>query len=410
MRRPEEISQQLHTRFARDYPSWARGHGSWPWRISLNPPSTTERARDPIRCHEWASVWADYTGPGRVEYATLRFPTGAHRMPKTLVVHHPGEVAAAHADDRQAWRRCGQRLTQLERAFPTATFRRVIRRITELTETDYQRLRAAATWLHQHPTSGMLLRQLPIEGIDTKWLAHHAALVLALLDQDDASAEHTDATVGDLVGDVEDRSNSRRRALHARLGLRVPPELVQVSVCDARLRTQVGGMRHFAASVEDLNRWELHPGAVAILENKETAYAVTEDLPSVVILHGHGSYVEQYGRITWVQRADRVIYWGDLDLPGIQFASDLRALGIAARTILTDTATLNRFRRLAVEGAKPQRATIPAHLTSVERELYVLLVDHAEEHGTGLLLEQEKIPWPVAAPHLYGALSTNHMP
>jgi hypothetical protein len=65
-------------------------------------------------------------------------------------------------------------------------------------------------------------------------------------------------------------------------------------------------MRHFAAGVEDLNCWQTHPRAVAILQNKETGYAVTEDFPGVVILHGHGRYVEQYTRIGWVRDAQLV--------------------------------------------------------------------------------------------------------
>jgi predicted amidohydrolase YtcJ len=40
---------------------------------------------------------------------------------------------------------------------------------------------------------------------------------------------------------------------------------------------------------------------------------------------------------------DVVGYWGDLDLAGLQFVSDLRARGVAARTILTDRTTLERY-------------------------------------------------------------------
>lgn len=101
---------------------------------------------------------------------------------------------------------------------------------------------------------------------------------------------------------------------------------------------------------------------MAILENKETGYAVTEDLPGAVIGHGHGRYVEQYARITWVRTAQRVIYWGDLNVDGLQFISDLRAHGISATTIFTDIATLERYRNLTVPGPAPTfgGATLPA--------------------------------------------------
>lgn len=266
----------------------------------------------------------------------------------------------------------------------------------------------------------MLLRQLPIEGIHTKWLTRHATLVLALLGDDHtpAAGDTNPDDLDDLQqldavrdhtkdDDTEDDGGgaSRRRLLHARLGLRVPPDLVQVSVCDPQLRAQVGGMRHFAASVEDLNGWQTHPTAVAILENKETGYAVTEDLPGAVILHGHGRYIEQYARITWVRTAKQVVYWGDLDVPGLQFISDLRAHGIPATTILTDQATLERYRSLAVPGPAPRATAIPPHLTAPELQLYQLLIEHARADGTGLLLEQERIPWSTAAAELRVAVT-----
>lgn len=425
VRRPDDVVRILRTRFQDDYPTWARGQGRrWPWRLKLNPPSTIERTENPVGCHEWAAAWAGYTGPGEIEHANLRFPTGTHRMPTHLLLARPADVAAAHADDLTTWRRCGQRLIRLQTRFPGATFERVIRQITELDDQDFQCLELAAAWLRDHPTSGMLLRQLPIEGIHTKWLSRHAVLVLALLGEDQTPAEHhpddanngreplggdedgeTDSDNGDVTPDGDHARVSRRRLLHTRLGLRVPPDLVQVSVCDPQLRAQVCGMRHFAASVDDLNRWSTRPDVVVILENKETGYAVTEDLPGTVILHGHGRYIEQYARITWVPAAQRVVYWGDLDVFGLQFISDLRAHGVAAVSILTDCPTLQRYRQLAVSTPAPQtRGTPPPRLNRAESQLYQLLIDHVRTNGEGLLLEQERIPWAAAASVLQSAV------
>ena len=379
---PEQILVRLRDRFERDYPGWARGQGSWPLRIGLRPPSTAERSADPVACHEWANSWKTYAGPGSIEHTVSKFPTGTHAMPKTLILSTPREVAAATPKTAAAWQRCGQRLVHLQGHFPHAQLSALIRRITELAEADYQRLVSAATWLHSNPASGMLLRQLPIEGLDTKWLARHARLVLALLGTDDPGT------------DTSESGTSARLRLHQRLGLRVPPELIQVAVLDPELRQHVGGMRHFAASIDDLNRWPRQPTTVVILENKETGYALTTDHPGAVILHGQGFSVAAYARITWVRAAQDVIYWGDIDLPGLHFVNDLRAHGINARTILTDTETLHRFERLAVTGATTGRSALP-HLTPVEQALYRELGDRAGA-GSGVLLEQERIPWNVA--------------
>jgi hypothetical protein len=227
----------------------------------------------------------------------------------------------------------------------------------------------------------------------TKWLTSHAALVLSLLgDPDDpAAATVTEPGTG--------AAASARMRLHERLGLRVP--LVQVAVLDPAIRAAAGGMRHFAASVEDLSTWTARPRTVIILENKETGYAITADYPGAVAFHGHGFSVLNYARIPWLRTAATVIYWGDIDGPGLEFLSDLRGHGIPARTILTDTATLDAFRHVAVIGAAPARRGLP-NLEPPERDLYNHLAAHAAATGTGILLEQERIPWD----HAYGHLAT----
>nr|BFE35325.1 DUF3322 and DUF2220 domain-containing protein [Actinomadura rugatobispora] len=390
MREPDDVLGQLGTRFERDYPDWARGKGTWPLRISLHPPTPRQRSADPVACHAWAARWAVYEGPGTVDHTRLRFPTGTHAMPRTLILDRPREVAAALPVTRATWTRCGDRLTRLQHEFPDARFSGVIRRMTELTERDYQRLVDTAAWLKENPTSDRLLRQLPIEGIDTKWLSRHAALVLALIGEGD-----------DGVPPAEDAaSGSTRRRLHERLGLRLPPELIQVAVLDPELRSRMAGMRHFATSREDLERWPRHPRVVIILENKETGYAITDDQADTVVLHGQGFNIADYARISWVRNARAVFYWGDIDAPGLQFVSDLRGRGVPARSLLMDLPTLERFRHLAVKGTVPRRSVVP-HLTDAEAALYRHLVHHAAKHGAGLLLEQERIPWP----HAHSALT-----
>jgi hypothetical protein len=189
----------------------------------------------------------------------------------------------------------------------------------------------------------------------------------------------------------------------------VPPDLIQIAVLDPEMRSMVGGLRHFAASVEDLNASGLRPRTVVILENKETGYAITGDLAGTVVCHGAGFRIVNYARVNWIRNAPQVVYWGDIDAPGLQFVSDLRGLGIAARTVLMDRATLERYRHLAVTGAGPARHELP-NLKPPEQQLCAHLVQHAADHGTGLLLEQERIPWAHAYQQLTDTIGTPASP
>lgn len=392
MREPEAITKLLTNRFDEHFPSWARGDGSWPMRINLSPPSVQQRATDPVACHAWSAQWTQYSGPGEVTYTNLKFPTGTHSMPRQLVLSHPSQVAAANPDTHATWMRCGQRLIALQNAFPHASFARTIRRITQLTDSDFQRLVDTVAWIQQNPASGMYIRQLPIEGVHTKWLATHAGLVLAML-----------GTTTDDVSEEQSSPNAIGR-LHDRLGLKRIPALIHTTILDAAIRRQVCGMKHISGTVEGLNLWTSRPDAVVILENKETGFAFTDDIPGVVVLHGHGFHVTNFPRITWVAQAPRVIYWGDIDGPGLEFLNNLRRQGVAAESILMNTTTLHKFQHLAVEGTAPTKRDLP-HLTEPEQKLHEYLTSHARSTATGLLLEQERIPWPYAYQELTKALA-----
>ena len=392
VRQPDEITKYLRERFDRDYSAWARQQGTWPMRIGLHPPTTAQRSAEPVACHTWADQWRAYKGPGVVEYASARFPTGTHPMPKALVLRHPRDVAAAHPSTALTWQRCGYRLTALQRTFPQARFTGIIRRITDLDDRDYQRLVNTVTWLRVNPASGMLLRQLPIEGIDTKWLSRHAQLILALLgDSDHSPAPDADQPVTAPADAATARAARTARSTRPDPGGSARP----IPARPARRDASPGRQRRRPEQVGAPAPHGRDPG------EQGDRLRHHRRPPGTIVLHGQGFSVACYARVGWVRSARTVIYWGDIDAPGLQFVNDLRGHGITVSTILMDAATLHRFRHLAADGAGPQRSTLP-NLTDTEQELYVYLAEYAATHGTGLLVEQERIPWQYA----YHALTT----
>jgi hypothetical protein len=174
------------------------------------------------------------------------------------------------------------------------------------------------------------------------------------------------------------------------------PRQIPVLVLDPGLRATLGGMRHFQAPVDDLNAWTQTPHTVVIAENKQIAHALEDEyLPDTVVMHSMGFHTNLYARVTWVRDAPNVVYWGDLDTFGLEALDRLRANGVAAESILTDTATLARFRHLTATSGDPTPRPVP-NLNESEQELYALLVEHFTSHREGLVLEQERIPWDVA--------------
>jgi hypothetical protein len=195
-------------------------------------------------------------------------------------------------------------------------------------EPELKRLLAAVHWLAQHPDSGLYLRQLPIAGMDTKWLAANRVRVTDLLRQ-----------VRGAEGDLQALS-----------GLRREPDLLRLRRLDPGLRRGLGGLSDLTAltaPVAELAGLGLAPARVLLVENLQTGLALP-DLPGTVALMARGYAVEVYAALPWL-RGRPCHYWGDLDTHGFAILSRLRQHLPQARSLLMDTETLLAHRDLWVQ-------------------------------------------------------------
>jgi hypothetical protein len=98
--------------------------------------------------------------------------------------------------------------------------------------------------------------------------------------------------------------------------------------------------------------------------------------------------------LRWLQTADRVLYWGDIDRAGLQVVASLRRAGIPAQALLMDYATLDTHSARAHKALKVRAAggTVPEGLTADETVLYERLNAHYERTGDEWQLEQEHLP------------------
>ena len=257
----------------------------------------------------------------------------------------------------------------------------VISEVVEYEDDDVERLVAAVGWLASHPASGIYLRQLPIAGLDTKWLERHRRVVLRLLGA---------ARGGD-------------RLVESELGLRRAPTTVRVRILDPDLAA--GGLRDVEAPVEEISRmWADRAGFIDVVavENLATFLAL-EERPRTVAVWGAGSKViHTLPLLSWARHARRVVYWGDLDADGMRILASLiqRFPGIVP--VLMDAPALERWRSLAV--ADPSRRTSrdglqPEGLGYEQMRAWRMIADW------GLRLEQERLPWDEAISALALALA-----
>lgn len=218
------------------------------------------------------------------------------------------------------------------------------------------------------PSSGLRARAVPIEGLDTKWIASHRGLLQRLLGV-------------------------------SGLGLAEGDRLMRVRFLDGAL-APAPGLLDVAVPFGSL---ALPDGlTVIVVENKETFLALPQapEGSGAVLVWGSGYTAGALPELPWVRAARRVLYWGDADADGYAILNALRSrltadgASVPIVSVAMDVETVQRFLHLAV--ADPGDATrVLPHLTDDEERARRFLVASGVKR-----LEQERVSleWALATP------------
>jgi hypothetical protein len=222
-------------------------------------------------------------------------------------------------------------------------------------------------YFSDHPRPNVFARELPLD-VDTKFIERQKPLLRKWLDL--VLPPHA-------IRADEDH-------FERRYGLRYIDPLWYVRLLDAEL----ADLWHFpctelAIPMHTLGELPLTPDIVFIVENKVNLFTLPA-AKRAIALGGLGNAVVLKRYLPWLQRVP-IVYWGDLDVEGLEILSSLRSFFPQTRSLLMDVATLDRFENLAIHHAGGQ-PDVPLHLTDAEQAAYVRCRD-AE-----LRLEQERIP------------------
>jgi len=237
-----------------------------------------------------------------------------------------------------------------------------------LEQGDYRRLVAVIEWLSEHRNSGLFMRQLPIEGLDTKWLERHAGPIARLL------AERIGLPGGPLA---------------AVAGLRTEPVRRRLRLLDPVLRTWAHGMSDIELPLDEIRTLDIPARVALVVENNITALSCT-DLSGAVLIMGGGLAVTELGAVPWLAGIP-IVYWGDIDTWGFSILASLRRYHSQTVSCLMDEATLWSHLHLRSHEPNPAR-TVGEGLLAVEHALFAKLVE-GREWGAGLRIEQERLDW-----------------
>ena len=380
---PEDVRARCKRQFAREHLAWlgARAGSDETQTIALGAPTQNEAAAEPVAVRAWAAAWSAWESsrqPGAVTWETRQWPRlGTQRLPASLVISSLDDIATL-ADQAGRWQRAAARHHLLSKVCVWRPGRpapqRLFDALADYSDTDFERLLSLMGWLSEHPASGLQLRQLPVVGLDTKWVEQRRGLIIDLL-------QCRPSQSGDEPG----------RDLHALLGLAKQPTRIRLRLLGDDLRHQVGGLSDIEAPVDELAAMPIAPRLTFVVENLESGLALPA-VPGAVALMKLGHAVNLLRLLPWL-RASRVVVWGDVDTHGFAILDHVRSVLPQTESMLMDRDTLLGHQALWVEEPKPYVGPHLERLSQTERVVFDGLAGNV--WGVGVRLEQERLPWPL---------------
>lgn len=387
---PEAARDFLVRRFNNQHQNWMAGEGTWPLVVTLGVPTDKDIAEDAAAVRAWADAWQSQTSPGAVLFEERQFARfGRHRLPSRLSFESAAVVAAAVGQSRR-WEIASERYQRMLSRWPVLAQSNALASrfdvLADYSAEDFERVVSLLAWLNANPASGLYLRQLPVEGLDTKWLEKRTRLVAGLF--------RAIRGIGDEGGDF-----------HALVGLKKPAHRVRIRLLCPTLRSLVGGLGDIEAPVGELGRLPISPVAVVIVENLETGLALP-DVANTVLVMKLGNAVSVLEALPWLRTAE-VLYWGDIDTHGFAILGRARKTVPHIRSVLMDEATLLAHQPLWVQEPVLCSNLLFEGLTVDEKSTY----DHLRvgTWGARIRLEQERLDWTSSLQTLVDVLNSGRI-
>lgn len=386
---PIDAISVLAARFRRFHAAWLLNPATeaWPMRLSLGVLTEKQLAAETVFVRRWIDAWETWQVSAQVCWQDRQWQRlGVQRIPTALVISNVQTMADLVGEGAR-WQRAAQRRIRLSEPVRElaglATQQRIFDALANYSETDFECLIALLHWLRLHPNSGLRLRQLPIEGMHSKWIEQRWGVVTDLV----LASAHA-------RGDWPDSG----RDLSLLMGLTPAPQRMRVRLLCPALRAQVGGLDDVEAPIAALAKLAIKPERVLIIENLETGLALP-DMAGCVAIMRLGYAVSWISELPWLSNVPAV-YWGDLDSHGFAILNRARLALPQIISILMDSATLQRFAHLCVAEPDPHPAKSFEGLTDAENASLQSLAQRR--------LEQERLPWAYALPMVVRALDLAH--
>ncbi len=379
MKTRNSIRSDINAMYRNKVISWLSQHvrkekiDGFPCRVYLGAPTRDEvvlAQKDEFL--KFCSEWKSELSAGKVDFLKKKYP-GLEEVdvPVHLVFDTPDEIAtwAGHLVEYH----CSiARLDLVQRELPDLIDAALdnINALNSFEENDFRLFVGVSKWICQHRDSGSMIRQIPVRGVDNAWFERHRTLLLAFLKD-------------------KLRLDPMRRDL-LQIGLVPPSPLIRVVMLDSNLRYSVGGLRYFAAPVEDLAQLEINPRTVMFVEDISTALSLP-DMPSKVAIITPSHSLGELCRVKWIANSQECLYFGSIDLRSFAILNNIRVYLPNSESCLMDQQTMAQNQDLWThDDISAQDLPMPMALNQREMSMYRMLA--AGVFGPRARLDLQRVP------------------
>lgn len=368
---PNELRKRLAAEWKKTEGRLIAGDIDFPYDVSIksSPASRAAHVSATVAHHEWAQRWAGFPSPGAVLLIEEQHACRGHAPVPLAISFQDEESLLSFLPDKEAnhTRKLKKRLRSLGYRLPIGKAAVLPHRLqlTGLSNAQHIALRTLVEWRARTRATDTAVRELPIEGIDTKWIKSRSPLILAIM-------EDLGLTFAD-EGSFEERAGFRcddKRALWMRMHSEDSP--MGRDITEIALRPRAFACR---------------PGWVekVVMVENETTFLSFTPRPGTLLLYGAGTTsISMAEDLPWLGGVE-FIYWGDIDVQGYATLDRIRSIHPETKSLLMDPATLGASRAMAVHNKAPVTPPLP-HLTCDEQHAY------QEVLSSQVRIEQEKLP------------------
>lgn len=237
------------------------------------------------------------------------------------------------------------------------------------------RLLSVCEWYRsytQNATERIYIRQIPLEGIHTKFVESNQLVLATWIDYlYPDKFNHLERTTG--------------LSFAKRFGFLEKPQIVRIRLLDSKYYWN--GLSDLTLVAHELASCEWPVKNVFICENNVTCLSFP-DVPDSLLIFGGGYGFDALSRISWLH-SKRIFYWGDLDTHGFCILDQLKGHFPHTQSFLMDTQTLLRWKEYWSHESRP----ICPHLPRLNPEEFKTYHELCQQTwGENIRLEQELIP------------------